>query len=406
VKPLTAPSHHRPGLLGLAFPAALVALTLGAVAQAEADPGSRPATTPTLSPAQENFESVALAANGGLHALLWNMPVSGKPVAGANPPQFIVDITSGGLKESPLTHGTQIDPQQWLSLVPSIKVPALPINLGPLVEDVPILPSSGPNVRLPFFAVEPGTGQVLPVSSDPTNGEQVSYVGANIRVDTFEKGSDTIAFSTLITAVNTVSVAGQQVASPTDAITKATLAQFHLTGNSTLLKRGATFAAGSKYVELTAETTGPELFIGDCALTETALTFATVKPCETDTALASPSVEYNYLDGTDASVKTWTLAKNGVICKPGTNTATCPNFNLTYWVASTPRTTTMNVPAESNAEYRVYVEIGSNVYTGYLVHAGGAVWENIGSDDHPDVQKFFLRANKEFVTSLEDALTF
>jgi hypothetical protein len=402
VKSPIAPSVHRRGRLGLAFSVALLALAFGAAAPAEEDP----ATTPTLSTAQRNFESVALASNGGLHALLWNMPASGKPVAGASPAQFIVDITSGGLKASPLTHGTQIDPQQWLSLVPSIKVPVLPINLAPLVEGVAILPSSGPNVRLPFFAVQPGTGKVLPVSSDPTDGEQVSYVGSNIRVDSFEKGSDTIAFSTLITAVNTVSVAGQVVASPSDAITKATLAQFHLTANTALLKRGATFAAGSKYVELTAEALGPELFIGDCALTESALTFASVKPCETDTALASLSVEYNYLDGTDASVKTWSLAKNGVICKPGTNTATCPNFNLTYWVASTPRTTTMNVPAESNAEYRVYVEIGSNVYTGYLVHAGGAVWENIGSDEHPNVQRFFLRADKEFVTSLEDALSF
>jgi hypothetical protein len=34
------------------------------------------------------------------------------------------------------------------------------------------------------------------------------------------------------------------------------------------------------------------------------------------------------------------------------------------------------------------------------------VWQNIGSDDLPNVQPFFVRANKEFVTSLKDALTF
>jgi len=159
-------------------------------------------------------------------------------------------------------------------------------------------------------------------------------------------------------------------------------------------------------VELTEETSGPEMFIGDCALTETALAFATAKPCETDLTLASVSTEYSFPDGSAGSIKTWKLAANGVICKPGTNTATCPNFNLTYWVAGTPRTTTMNEPAESNAEYRVYVQIGKNIYVGYLLHAGAAVWQNIGSDDHPNVQKFFLRANQEFVTSLKDALTF
>jgi hypothetical protein len=95
-----------------------------------------------------------------------------------------------------------------------------------------------------------------------------------------------------------------------------------------------------------------------------------------------------------------------VICKPGTNTTTCPNFNLTYWVASTPRTTTMNEPAQSNAEYRVYVQIGKNIYVGSLLHAGAQVWQNIGSDDKPNVQPFFLRANKAFVTSLTGALTF
>lgn len=381
-------------------------LSLGAFAHAAGAVGTVASnTTPKLSTAQLNFESVALATNGGLHSLLWYLPASGKPAAGASPAQFIVDITSGGLKESPLTHGTQIDPATWTSLATPPKVPSLPINLAPLVAESPI-PSIGPTVRFPFMAVEPVTGTVEVVSSDPTDGERVSYVGSNIKVDTFAKGSATIAYSIIITAVSTVSVAGQAISSASDPITKAVLAQFHLTGNAALLKSGATFAANSKYVKLTAQTSAPEMFIGDCALTETALTFAAVKPCDTDLTLAGVTTEYSLTDGTLGSVKTWELAKNGVTCKPGTNTATCPNFNLTYWVASTPRTTTMNQPAESKAEYRVYVQIGKNIYVGTLLHAGAAVWQNIGSDDKPNVQPFFLRANKEFVTSLTNALTF
>jgi hypothetical protein len=256
------------------------------------------------------------------------------------------------------------------------------------------------------MAVEPVTGTVLVVSSDPTNRAQVSYVGNNIKVDTFATGSSTIAYSTTITAVTAVSVAGQSLATATDPIVKASLSAFSLTGNDALLKSGATFGAGSEYVKLVAENTGNAMFIGDCALTETATTVAAIKPCESDTTLASVGVEYSYTDGTNNAVKTWNLAANGVVCKPGTNTTTCPNFNLTYWVASTARTTAMNQPAESNGSYRVFVQLNGNIYTGTLLHAGAAIWQNIGSDAHPNVQKFFLRANKEFSESIKGALTF
>jgi len=219
-------------------------LAVGAVlVHADETVGGTPETTPTLSTAQRNFESVALATNGGLHSLLWSLPASGKPSTTATPAQFIVDITSGGLKESPLTHGTQNDTATWKSLATPLKVPPLPINLAPLVADESSPPSIGPKVRLPFMAVEPGTGTAQVVSSDPTTGEQVSYVGSNIKIDTLAKGSDTIAYSTLITAVTTVSVAGEVIDSASNPLAKAVLEQFHLTGNAALLRSGATFAA-------------------------------------------------------------------------------------------------------------------------------------------------------------------
>jgi len=66
-----------------------------------------------------------------------------------------------------------------------------------------------------------------------------------------------------------------------------------------------------------------------------------------------------------------------------TNTVSCPNFNVTYWVAPAARTSSMNIPANTSGSYRVYVEIGNNIYVGELVHAGASLFQNISSHAAP-----------------------
>lgn len=360
---------------------------------------------PTLSTSQTNYESFALATNGGIHNLLWKLPATGLPVSSAG--DFIVDISSAGLAASPLTGGTQANNAAWTSLSVALPVPALPINLSTPTSNPPFVPTTGQTERVPDRVVR--NGAVFVVSSAPTTLQQVSYVGSNIRADVFAVDGTTIAYSNTISAVDVVPVNQQAVAAPTDATIASWLDSENLLSNAAaLLKPGAAFAAGSAYVKLTATRNGDTLFTGDCTLAQTT-TSTTPVPCQTATTLGgtSQTTESSFADGTAASVKVWTLATEGTICEiaaqgAGTN---CPPFGVRYWVASTPRSTSMNIPATTPA-YRVYYELNGNIYTGTLQRDGAQVRENLGSNAAPDVQPFYIRVNREFVQSLQSALTF
>jgi hypothetical protein len=357
-------------------------------------------TTPTLSSAQSAYESVALASNGGLHTLLWNLPASGLPSGSATPAQFIVDISSGGLKTSPLTGGAQPEAAAWTSLS-ALSVPELPLNLPQQSQ-----PSAGPAVRLPTMVVQASTGAVFAVSSDPTDEEQVSYVGSNIQIDTLATDNHTVAYSTTVSGVTPVSVAGQSLAAPTDATLTAWLSAYNLSGNSALLKSGASFGSGSEYLKMDATWNGNALFIADCALAQTSTSPADLVPCNSATTLSALTSEINYSDGTAGQYKDWNLQSDGQICTPPTNSSACPDYGVTYWVAATPRTTSMNEPADTSGSYRAYIELNGNIYVGELIRGGAPVWQNLGTVAHPLVQPFYLGVNAAFMQSVKGALTF
>jgi hypothetical protein len=360
---------------------------------------------PTLSTSQTNFESFALATNGGIHNLLWKLPATGLPVSGAG--DFIVDIASPGLAASPLTGGAQANNAAWTSLSVALPVPALPINLSTPTSNPAFVPTTGHTERSPDRVLR--NGAVIVVSSAPTTLQQVSYVGSNIRTDVFAVDGSTIAYSNTISAVDVVPVNQQAVAAPTDATIASWLDSENLLSNAAaLLKPGATFAAGSAYMKLTAARNGDTLFTGDCALVQTT-TSTTPVPCQSATTLGGTgqTTENSFADGTGGSGKVWTLATEGSICEiaaqaPGTN---CPPLGVRYWVASTLRSINMNIPGTTPA-YRVYYELSGNIYTGTLQRDGAQVSENLGSNAAPDVRPFYVRVNREFVQSLQAALTF
>lgn len=380
---------------------ALASLGMGVVGCGGDDDDS----TPTLSTAQANYESFALASNGGTHSLLWNLPASGTPVNGTD--QFIVDISSGGLAASPLTNGPQVGDATWTSLTTNLGVPALPINLSTPISNPPYIPTTGSTYRTPDRVVQ--NGAIVVVSSVPTTLQQVSYVGSDIQIDVFAVDGKTIAFSNTVSAVELVSVDQQPVAAPTDTTLASWLNSENLIANAaTLLKPGAAFATGAAYAKYTATRKGDTLFAGDCALTQTTIS-TTLVPCQSGKTLggSSQATESSFADGTGGTAKVWTLATDGAICEiaaqaVGTN---CPPFGVRYWVATETRTSSMNVP-ETTTAYRAYFELAGNIYTGTLQRNGAQVRDNLGTNAAPDVQPFYIRVNKIFVQSLQSALLF
>ena len=362
-------------------------------------------SAPTLSTAQANYESLGLASNGGVHELLWNLPASGAPIKGTG--QFIVDISSGGLAASPLTNGTQANNAAWTSLSSTLTVPALPINLSTPTSNPALVPTTGPTQREPDRVVQ--NGAIIVASSAPTTLQQVSYVGSDIQFDVFALDGKTIAYSTTASAVAVIPLSQQSIAAPTDTTIAGWLNKEHLLANAaTLLKPGATFATGSAYAEYTATRNGDTLFVGDCALIQTT-TSTTLVPCQSGKTLGgtSQTTENSFSDGTGGTGKVWNLATEGTVCEisaqaAGTN---CPPFGVRYWVATASRTSSTNIP-ETTTSYRVYFELGNNIYSGSLQRNGAQISENVGNDAVPNVMPFYIRVNKTFVQSLQSALTF
>jgi hypothetical protein len=360
---------------------------------------------PSPSTAQANYESFALASNGGIHNLMWKLPATGMPSGGAG--DFIVDISSPGLVASPLTNGAQASNAAWTSLSSALAVPSLPINLSTPTNNPAYVPTTGQTQHVPDRVVQ--NGAVIVVSAAPTTLQRVSYAGANIQMDTMAVDGTTIAYGTTISAVELVPVGQQAIAAPTDATIASRLDSENLFVNAgALLSPGSTFAAGSAYAKLTATRSGDTLFTGDCTLAQTT-TSTTPVPCQTGKTLGgtSQTTESSFADGTAASGKVWTLATEGTICEIAAQAAgtSCPPFGVRYWVASAPRTSSMNIP-ETTAAYRVYFEMGGNIYSGTLQRNGAQVRENLGSNAVPDVRPFYIRVNKAFVQSLQAALTF
>ena len=392
--------------LFVACSAAAVASCGGGGSDAPAPPPPPPPPPAALSAAQTAFEGAALAVNGGLHDMLWTFPATGTPASASG--DFIVDISSGGLAASPLASGVQAESLAWATLASTLAVPTVPISISVPSGSPTRSSTTGPTKGYPGYVVK--NGAVLRVATSPPAAEQrVSYVGDNIQVDTFATDGTTVAFSTMITAVAAVSVAGQRVAAPTDSTIAGWLNKYNLVSNASLLKADVTFGAGSQYLLLTATRKGDTLSAGDCTWTGPSLSASALIPCQVGRTLGgtSQTTEGSYSDGTSGVGKLWNLATEGTICEIAAQAVgtVCPPFGVRYWVAAVPRAANVNVPREVQS-YRIYYELNGNIYDGNLQRDGAPIGQNIGSDVSPNMLTSFIRVNKAFVQSVQAALNF
>jgi hypothetical protein len=328
------------------------------------------------------------------------------PTSCPNPPtrncSFIVDVSSSGLAQSPLTAGKQTEVVAWVSLSSGLAVPTLPINVDTpaAIGDVP---DSGPTSRSPDMVVR--DGQVLLVAEDPAV-VQVSYVGEGVRFDQLAADGVTVAHSNTVATMDVLDVGGATVAGLTGEIADW-LDKHQLMSNPALLKAGATLLPGAAWIRSTRTRTGDTLFTVDCALQQTSTTPAGLVACITSKTLDAITTINNYYDGVGGAARTYTLATDGTLCEiaaqaAGTN---CPRFGVRYWVSSTTRATGANVPAATEC-YRVFYELNGNIYTGNLQRDGTPIRTNLGSDATPSIQPIVIRVNKAFVDSLKSALAF
>ncbi|ALV04741.1 hypothetical protein [Roseateles depolymerans] len=282
-------------------------------------PADTPTPTPTLSANQAAFEEFLLSPGSGSYLLHWTLSYTGLQSSLVT---AYSDFTT--LPLSPLTNGPQTSAQSE------------PFNISKTLRNPTLLPTR----------VLKG-GKILVV---PSNGlmNRTSYVGNDVQIDALAEDKTTVAYSAIRSNYETVSLTGTMATTPAD------FARFHdpLFGNSKVLDATAPYAAGAKYIKFTKTNLGDRYNAGDC---QAATTTANVSPCRIGTTLLATmtSGQRSNSDGV-----TYYLADGTVRTVDG----------VQIWVANAPRPKSATL--SYTEEFRIYFELGGNVYTGSLIKDG------------------------------------
>ncbi|RZI55868.1 MAG: hypothetical protein EOP37_26505 [Rubrivivax sp.] len=271
-----------------------------------------------LSANQQAFEDLILAPSAGSYFLHWNLNYSGGQTSGTN--YAYSDL--GQLTSSPLTAGPQVNAQ------------TAPRNITATLA----LPASSSPTRVLK------NGAVIVVGSS----SKVSYVSSDVRVDSLAADNTTVAYSEIRSNYETVALTGAVVSAAAD------FAHFHNSffSNANVLNATATYAAGSSYLKFAQTNKGDRFNAFDCT---TATTGASVTPCRTNMTLTA-AMTAGIVSNSDGT--TYRLADGAVRTVDG----------VPIWVATNPRP--QSATLSSTVQYRIYFELGGNVYTGALIKDG------------------------------------
>jgi hypothetical protein len=302
--------------------------------------GSSSGSSSSLSADEAAYESFALTANGGVHAIVahWNNPmVSGTDYMYSEDSSYEV---------SPLTAGAQVTALSVNNMASTLSMPK-PVPTRVL--------SSGAIV---VAATNPGYASV-------------SYVENGIRYDFLATDQRTIVYSRLRNNITVVSLSGTISSAPAELQT--------WTGGflaSSLLKPGATFSAGASYLKHDATQIGDAIFVGDCNGT----TYdANISPCAENTTLSrffprnstTDGVTYQLSDGTISTIQ-----------------------GVTAWVANQPRSSTVS----ATTNYRVYFQLNGNIYSGVLDRDGTPILPGGGNSQYLLFNQAFLNSIQSAIT--------
>ena len=273
-----------------------------------------------LSANQQAFESTILSPQPGNFNLLWSLRLSGPQVKGSN---FLIS-DFGQLALSPLTNG----PQTYRQSDPT----SLAANLTLLTPaDTRVLKDGA--VR-----VVPSTG----------GAQRASYVGSDVRMDILASDNTTVAYSTIRSEYQAVALTGALGSAP-DEFKHFYNAVFD---NPGVLDSTATFAAGAGYLKYTQKAAGDRYDVFDCR----GITAGPVVSSCVDGSTLADVLSAGFTSNSDG--RTYHLADGEIRTVGG----------VPIWVASSPRPQSSTLSA--TVQYRIYFELGGNVYTGSMIKDG------------------------------------
>jgi len=319
------------------------------------DSGST-ASTANLSDTQKNYESFALAANGGLHYLVASLALSTSSTGAVSvSPSSTFYTEDSSIPQSP-ANGTQSLTVTTTSLSSALKVPAR--SIGRLVVNGAIYSGAAPAQA------------------------HVSYVGANVREDYFASDGSTVIHSSLGTSYTAVPLSGLISGSPSELFTNSALGTLTNTINGqSLYNKQATWQTGAAYLKVVRQTVNDDLFTYDCVAPAT--TGNSPTPCSATTSTLESFFPYT----STADGKTYQLSDGQIMTVQG----------VRAWVSNT-------VLGGVPTDYRVYYQLNGGIYAGYLIKAGTTLQIEPLGGGTPQDNYYFL--NNAAMQSIRSAISF
>jgi hypothetical protein len=311
-----------------------------------------------LSPDQQIYENFSVNPNT-VYEISWSQPAVGTPLINSN----YLDSTHASVTVSPLTNGTQ--------LVTNTAYGSISNTLGAGTANNParyLINGAIVVEAMPFQA-------------------NVSYSGTGIRLDELATDGSTVVYSYLRSNYTTVPLSGTTAATPTEL--KLWLSE--LAYNPLLVNSAATWQSGSAYMKFSESYINDVYHIVDNSGTTTT---ANVNPLATNTTLAAVMANgvTSSSDGT-----TYTLNNGTVSTVQG----------LPMYIATNPR------PNQTTTEYRIYVQLNGNVYTGWKIAGGTVAGGNLypvaaagGGYTWNNSLQYQIRFNAAAISSLQAAYNY
>lgn len=322
--------------------------------------GNAPAapTSPVLSDTQKNYESAALAANGGLHYLqgALNFVTSATGAASIAPGSYFF-TTDSSIPQSAASVAQPVST--------SYATAAASLARGPVI---------GGNRVLVNGAV---LTEAFPVQAS------VSYQGNNILDIHYAQDGKTPVQSVLRTSIQSVGLSGAIAASPNELFTGSDFGIVTNTVNGiSLYNRQANWQAGSFYLKAVSQNVGDMLLVGDCVVGATGTTGPDITPCST--TAATLETFFPFSSGASTIVQ---MSEGQIITLAG----------VRAWVSNLPL-------SGATPRYRVFYQSKGNIYAGYLLKDGTPLQiTGLGS---ATPQNFTILFNNAALQSIKSAITF
>jgi hypothetical protein len=332
-----------------------MALVLSACGGGSSGDSGSSASNSNLSATQKSYESVALAANGGLHYLNADLSFSTSQTGVTVSPTSIFYTTDSSVAQSPAS-GAQALTVAYTSVSSALKVPA---------------------IAVPRLLVN---GAVFSASSPQQ--VRVSYSGANVQEDYLASDGKTIMRTLLGTSYSVVPLSGLISASPAELFTNSAVGVLTNTVNGqSLYNQQASWQTGAAYVKVVRQAVGDEVYTYDCIAPASTGTIPT--PCSTTTSTLENFFPYvSVADG-----KTYQIGDGQIVMLAG----------VRAWVANA-------VIGGATTDYRVYYQSNGGISAGYLIKDGTtAQIEPLGGGT-PQDNYYFL--NSAALQSIKSAIVF